>query len=639
MTLICLLYLLAHLVQDHHLKDTPANCFNPCDKCLGWDPAEEQNKQTSSKILKTTTTHKRKKHSINYNYMGPVINHVYNAVPSPPPESQTESTPLESLTSHLHSHRPSPPTSLSHSQTPSAHSSRTNSESDEKELSSHSGKSQYHTESLANHKDNLTNSNLEHTSKPLTRHRTRSCREQAYDTKKQTRSLVDRPGQALEEDSVQSTEQEDIIQDMGNRLFDDVFPYCQLQRYYHGKTKEAIRIVVILFLLYQGLAVTLMSICENGGLLALFQTNEKNRYSAIVWRLIAFALRFSIRVLLPLCLSLHIPIMASKPHIPKVGLSHIKALKQIFKVHKYFSSEEEVMEVMVHENNPQKVIAMSEEMLKRRVRAVWIPVLNAVLTVTLLLYLGAFLLCESNVIRGGVCNFLDKTIIRIPGINKNIHVMIIMESFSLFLITLSTGIVTNCYYYENTIARYAVTFGGEVASLHQAVRRRWAVMDLFSMTMPLALSSVTFLSLSTGKPFTPALTHGLNVGDLVNWYFWVVLLTVLQFLAFSCNRMMKNACLCSFLLSSVFVYTVEVEISMIPYGSILVLLYCALSAVCSNTLFNMSLCHLRHAVETRQLRSWLWFVCCCVSLGMLILSLVMTIYHEVSHLASFVLEL
>ena len=453
-------------------------------------------------------------------------------------------------------------------------------------------------------------------------------------------SVVHRRLRATEEtetrpqSSTTGNEDRDVLQDLGNRLFDDVFPYRQLQRYYHGKTKEAVRIATIIFLLYQGLAVTLMSLCENGGILAIFRTDENNRYAAIVCRLIAFTLRFLVRVVTPLCFTLHIPTMASKPHIPKVGLTPAQTLPLMLKVHKYYSSEEEVVELL--RDNAEQVVEKSEEMTKRRIRSMWIPMFNAAFLVILLLYLGAFLICESNVMKGGVCNSLNLTIIHIPFIDFQIHIMIVIESCSLFVITLVTGIAANCYYHENTIAKYAVTIGHEAASIHHSVRRRWAVLDWYCAVMPLVLSLVTLLSMSTGQPFTPVLTHELDVSELVNWYFWIIVLTVLQFLAFSCNRMMKNACVLGFLLSVVFVHTVEVEISTIPYGSLLVLLYCGLSALCSNLLFSMCVCYFRHAVETGHQSSWLWFVCSLLSLGLLFFSLIVTVYREVAHFASFV---
>ena len=582
-------------------------------------------------------------HCVSYNYTGPVTTHIYTVHQSPT-NNGTNFFPFPTSGDHVFTTPPESPSDTHHSKThtvtlsphtSSLHGSMQSSQRCESTLPIPA-------------KHTVTDYSLTSSNTTVCQPRCQKCDNHITENSTMSgssdynplNSTVRRRCKVTEESktnplsSTTDNVDGDILQDLGNRLFDDVFPYRQLQRYYHGNTKEAIRIVTILFLLYQGLAVMLMSICENGGLLAMFRTDEKNRYTAIVCRLIAFTLRFLVRVVTPLCFTLHIPTMASKPPIPKIGLTRAQALPQIFKVHRYYSSEEEVVELL--KDNHEQVFKKSEEMTKRRIRSMWIPMVNAAFLVILLLYLGAFLICESNVMKGGVCNSLDRTIIWIPFINYQIHVIIVIESCSLFVITLITGIAANCYYHENTIAKYAVTIGGEAVSIHHSVRRRWAVLDWYCAIMPIVLALVTLLSMSTGQPFTPALTHELDVSELVDWYFWIVVLTVLQFLAFSCNRMMKNACVLGFLLSVVFVCMVEVDISTIPYGSLLVLLYCGLSAMCSNLLLSVCVCYFRHAVETGHQSSWLWFVCSMFSLGLLFFSLVVTVYREVAHIASFV---
>lgn len=429
--------------------------------------------------------------------------------------------------------------------------------------------------------------------------------------------------------------QKDVLQDLGYHLF-DTFPYCHLQTLYHGKTKEALRILVIIFLLYQGMSVMIMSLCENGGLFSMFKTDEKDRYSAIVCHLISFTLRFLLRVVTPLCFSWHIPIMASKPLIPRIGLTRAQALLRVFKVHETFSSEEEIAEL---QESPENVFERSEEMSKRRIKSIWVPMTNAVFLVTLLLYLGAFLACESNTMKGGVCKCLDRTIVILPLVHVQIHLLIMVESFSVFVTMLLAGIAANCYYHENTIAKYAVTIGKEAESVHYLVRRRWVVMDWYSMLMPLVLASVTLFSLSTGQPFTPAPNHRPEANELVDWYFWIINLTVLQYLGFSSNRMTKSACLWGYLLSAVFVYWVEVEVINVPYGSILVLLYCGLTAISFNLLYSQCVCHLCHAQETGSLSSYVKCVCCVLSLCVLMVSLVVTVYREVAHLATYVVHM
>ena len=432
-----------------------------------------------------------------------------------------------------------------------------------------------------------------------------------------------------------SNDQDDILQDLGNRLF-DVFPYFQLQTLYHGKTKEAIRIMVIIFLLYQGLSVMIMTLCEDGGLSSMFKTKEQDRYSAIVCRLIAFTLRFLLRVVTPFCCTWHIPILASKPSIPKTGLTQQQAIPRMFKVHRAYSSEEEVDEL---QRDPKTVFEQSEEMTKRRIRAIWIPMTNAVFLVTLLLYLGAFLACESNTMKGGVCSSLDRTIVTLPLVHTQIHLIIWVDSFSVAVTLLLVGIAVNCYYHENTIAKYAVTIGKEAESVHHSVRRRWVLMDCYGLIVPYILASITLLSLSTGQTITPAPSHQPEAYELVDWYFWIINITVLQYLGFSCNRMTKMACLYGYILSAVLVYWVDVEVTKVPYGSVLVLLYCGLTAICFNMLYSLATCHLRHARETGSLSSYIRCVFCILSQFLLIVSLVVTVYREVAHLATYVVHM
>lgn len=422
------------------------------------------------------------------------------------------------------------------------------------------------------------------------------------------------------------------VQDIGNRLFDDVFPYHHFRKFYHGRTKELIRIVVILYLLYQGMSVMIMSLCENGGLLTAFKAEETDRYTALVCRFVAFTLRFLLRVVTPLCCTLHIPIIASKPSIPRISLSPEQAVLQMIKIHERFSSEEEVTEL--RGSSLKTVFDQSEEMTKRRIKSIWIPMTNAAFLVAMLLYLGAFLLCESNTIKGGVCSSLGQTILTLPLLNFDIHLIIVVESCSVFIALLLAGIAANCYYYENTISRYATVLGKEASSLHDSVRRRWVVMDMYAILLPFVLAFVTLLSFSTGQPFTPVPRHPLEVNELINWYFWIINLTFLQFLGYSCNRMTKYACLCGYALSIVLVYSVEVDMSLVPYGSILVLLYCGLAALCFNLLYSLCLCHWCHARETGSLYSYTWFVCCVLSLLVSKISLLVTVFREVVHISN-----
>jgi hypothetical protein len=125
------------------------------------------------------------------------------------------------------------------------------------------------------------------------------------------------------------------------------------------------------------------------------------------------------------------------------------------RVHTCFSSEEEVAQL--RSGSPQTVLSMSEEMAKRRIHSMWITATHSLLYTFLLVYLGAFYVCEQNTMKGGVCNFLSVTIIHIPWLNFNFHFVI--AAISVFLTILIFGIVGDCYHYENRIATYTTIIG------------------------------------------------------------------------------------------------------------------------------------------------------------------------------------
>ena len=419
----------------------------------------------------------------------------------------------------------------------------------------------------------------------------------------------------------------DKLHSFGCSMFDTI-PHRLLKRHYRGKTKEMIRILFVLFFLYQCLAAILMSICEEGGLRAVFKTSDK--YVEIMNRFLKFSLRLMIRVIIPLCCSLQIPILASKPLIPETELSDKEAERRMLVVHDFFSSEEETEQI---KNNKTKIYELSEKMIKRKIQCMWITMLHSILHVSLLLYLGAFLVCEKNTLKGGVCDFLSASIVWIPFLQQDFHIIIALESFSIFIVLLVVGITIDCYSYENWMGTYAVVIGGKAEKLFHEIRHRWIIMDWFSCAGPLAIAGITLLSVSTGRPFTPYPAYSMPVSELVNWYFWIVVLMGLNLLATSGYRIAKNVSLCMYLASGVFLCTVKVEISHIPYGSIMVLLMTSSSALFLNFLYCLCLSHYYHATlsEHSGRHSLCMFVVCIVCMVTLLLSLVGIVCHEISY--------
>lgn len=425
---------------------------------------------------------------------------------------------------------------------------------------------------------------------------------------------------------------DDFLRDFGNRLF-EVMPYSFFMRYYNHRVKETVTVVFVIFFLYQGLAAVLMTMCENGGFHTVFH-NQDNRYNELVHRLLMFALRMLVRVVMPLCCTVQLPTIASKPLIPATGLTREEATQKVLKVHNYFTSEEELMEVR---DNLPDIFRLTEEMIKRRLKTMWISLLHPALFVILLLYLGPFFVCEANTMKGGVCSFLNSTIVTIPIVNVNFHFIVLFESFSIFIIMLLIGVTMDCYAHENRIATFAIIIGGKGKEVYNQIRKRWAVMDCYSCLMPLVLFAITLFSISTGRTFTPKPVYALEAADLTNWYFWVYVLTILVLLGTSSNRMAKCACLCSYLASIVFIYMVRVETVHIPFGTIMVLLFTTLSAMVFNLLYSLCKCHYHHLLQTKQLVSCAFFVLCVVGMSILFVSLVITIYREVIHFAGFVI--
>ena len=422
----------------------------------------------------------------------------------------------------------------------------------------------------------------------------------------------------------------DKLTEMANRLF-DVFPYNYLRRNYHGTRKEILRSLLVVFLIYQALSAGLMTICEDGGLRAVFHSGDQNQYPEIVNRLLKFSLKLMFRVMLPICCTLHLPILATTPHIPATNLSRHEMVAGLMRVHSCFSSEEEVAQL--RNGSPQTVLSMSEEMAKRRIRSVWITVTHSLLYTLLLVYLGAFYVCEQNTMKGGVCNFLSVTIIHVPWLNFNFHFVIAAESFTIFLNFLILGIVGDCYHYENRIATYATIIGGDAKILFKEVRRRWVVMDTLVYVTPLVKAVILALSISTGRPFVSTPVSPVQDSDLADWYFWIMVLTVLFGLGTSSTRMAKKACIVGYIIAAILMFAVQVETSHIPYGSIMVLLYTVMSVYVLNHLFGLARCYYSNIGSCSGWFPFLMIMCLVL---ILMVSVSVTIYREIALFSLFV---
>ena len=391
--------------------------------------------------------------------------------------------------------------------------------------------------------------------------------------------------------SKKEEEEKDELHLLGARLF-DVFPYSFIRKNYKGYRKEMVWYFVLILFIYQAMAAALMCICEDGGLRAVFHSGDQNRYPEIVIRFLKFTLKMMFRVVIPLCCTVHLPILATAPKIPKLKLSADKTREALMKIHEKFSSAEEVTTLRGC-REIQVLVTKSEEMAKRFIRSTWITIASSFLLVFFLVYLGAFYVCEQNTMKGGMCNFLAATIIKLPFLDINFHFLITTESLTVLLNAIIFGVVGDCYSYENRIATYAVSIGGEAKNLFHEIRQRWVLMDHLVCATPFIMAAILALSITTGRPFlsSPDPVYTIQDSDLADWYFWILVLTAIFFLGTSSDRMMKQACVGCCLIAAGLLFAVHVESSHIPYGSIMVLLYTIISAYFLNLLYSLYRCH------------------------------------------------
>ena len=573
--------------------------------------------------LDVFTLHRTNQHSVTYN--GPVTNYVYNYTSTSDSSLTLESdihtpdtlslgnTSDSSRTKHIHDEVRTPfPLSLS----PNSPSG------------SYSSPGPFHPQ----HKSAQTSptSQLPCSQHLQHRHCITNCQESSATQSTATKTQNLDP--LIDSASKHEAPKEDTLSNFGDSLF-DVMPYSLFRRYYRHEVKEIVAIILVVFFLYQGLAVVLMTICENGGFHTVFRCKD-NCYDELVHRLLVFALKMLLRVITPLFCTFHLPIIASKPQFPATGFTAEEATQRLLKVHNVFTSEEELMEVR---DNLPKIFKLTGEMIKRRIKMMWISLLHPALFIILLLYLGPFFVCEANTMNGGVCSFLNSTIVTIPIINCNFHFLILLESFSIFVILLLIGVTKDCYSYENRIATFAIIVGGKGKDVYDQIRRRWMLMDLFSYSMPLVLFIITLFSISTGRTFTPKPAHALEAGDLTNWYFWICILTIFVLLGTSANRTAKRACICSYVISVAFIYAIRVETVHISFGSIMVLIFAFLSALAFNFIYSLCSCHYHHLLQTKSVASLVFLVFCVMCMCVLLLSLVITVYREMVHFAHFVI--
>lgn len=616
----------------------PSSCFRSCEQCCGWQVKANGRKSSPRQRREDTDGETLGNSGVNHIYNGPVTNNNYYTLPEAPPVATPTSdsscrdnfplsTSLQCQTDNVGSH------DLKVVGSGSCDFSRktTTEVCTEEQMSSSCV--ELSVKSMLSSPTGCLQPLSDNNATTRQRHKQSSSGHHQKEPPKDGKSYRDQRPPLLKDGSKTSgssqCRQNNELCQLGRRLF-DVFPYHFIKRHYHGLKKEVFWSFLVVFFIYQGVSSVLMTICEDGGVRAIFHSEEINHYPEVINRVLKFSLRIIFRVVLPLCCSLQLPVLATTPVIPEANFSKEEATRGLMRIHEQFSSEDEVVFLR---NTPNMVISMSEKMAKRRIRSMWITITHSFLQIFLVVYLGAFYACEQNTMSGGVCNFLSVTIIHIPYLGVHFHFMIAMESLTVLINFLIIGVVGDCYNYENRIATYAMIIGGEVRKLFQEIRRRWVVMDRLVCAMSVVMTGILALSISTGRPFLSTPIQAVQDSDLVNWYFWIIVLTVLFFLGNSSNRMVKNACIGGYAIATILVFTVEVETAHIPYGSIMVLVYTLTSAYILNHLYCLGRCYYSN---TSCCTDWLPFVSIVFLTFLLCSSLFVIIYREISLFSMFV---
>lgn len=436
-------------------------------------------------------------------------------------------------------------------------------------------------------------------------------------------------GEAAKED--ETMEQKDVMQEFGHQLFDTA-PYNYVQRFYNSRSREAIILTLGSFFLYNGFRCFLQSMCEDGGFQTVF-TNREKVLAESARRIAMFSLRMLCVVITPLCLCLHISPIASKPRIPKTSFSKREAFERMMRVHRNFSPHYEVRLV---QNAPKSVFQMSSTMTKRHINSIWISFLNSLLFPSLLCYLGGVRLTTKNFTESGVCQFVTLSIFHVPLLGYDIHILMILDLLLALGVVICIHTLKDYYYYENRIAVFSVTVGGEAEILYQEIRRRWVLLDCYCYLTAVAILIGSFALAYLKKTIIPDPTEKLAPEHLLNWCFWISVLGVVSFLGNASNRLVKKTSLPAYILVVILINIVNLHINTIPVETMIVFFMVTVSNLVLCLLISLGQCHFYHYRHTHNWTS-LFLLCLSLSLIALVpLSLLGTLYREVVHLSAFV---
>ena len=422
----------------------------------------------------------------------------------------------------------------------------------------------------------------------------------------------------------------DMMHNFGCQLFNTP-PYNLVQRFYNSNTREAIILIIATFLLYNGLRCVLQTMCEDGGFRKVF-TKSESTLNECLRRVAMLFLRILTVVIAPLCFCVHISPIASKPRIPRTGFSQEAAIQRMMSVHRSFSPHYEVSFIQAQ---PSSVFQMSETMMKRHINSIWLSLVCSLFFAALFSFVGGTKLSAKGFTEGGVCQFLTASIVHLPLVD-DVHLLMVLDIILMLCVLISIYLLKDFYYYENRIAVFAVAVGGEGERLYQEIRRRWTILDWYSYITAAAISVGTFALASVKKTIIPDPTTRLQPEHLLNWFFWISILTLLSCLGLSPNRLVKKTSLPAFVLVAFFLKAVNLNIDAIPPESLVVFFLIGGSVLVVSLLLSLSACHYHHWQHTQNRGSLGLFLLSLSLMALLPAAVVGALYRETVHLAAFV---
>ena len=432
-----------------------------------------------------------------------------------------------------------------------------------------------------------------------------------------------------------NTSARDVLHELGCQVF-NTREYHALQRYDHN-VRMLIRCVCAVLLTYQFVAMTIVTLCEDGGFLAVFQ-ESKNKYGVALRCFLLLVLRIGTRVITPVLFIAQFDVPATAPQISKSQSKVDEAIQQILKI--FCPRHRKRLEARMLD--PSAVINISKGLIKRHIKSSWIIVLHSLFFTWLLYYLGAFNMAVDKVIkREGICdiNFLYTTTIHPPLVSSPISLLVLGECISILSILLIVGILKEFYLYENRIATYALVLGKEGEELYNMIRERWGTLDMYCYTTPPILFLLAGLFLFSGKGLTPEPSQEIEPIDVINWYFWIAILSALTFLATSQNIDLKRACLFGDVVAGVLLCIFKGEHLTIPAVSdcaVFLLYYCH-AVILFNFHVSLLKCHYYHYKygQTNSVASIYRLGYCLLCIGLLVISVFLSVHWEVFNFRRF----